>query len=237
MRGTLGHLRLALLPCLLLLTACGLEIVPYLSPPDAQPPPSATEFSFRRTTENSEIGVDYQFEGFELYYRFYTTDETPNESIIDRSGLLAAQFRRVCGGDDTPADLLSVNKPLIRVTLPGAMIFTLKFGTNPSDASATSDPSEFTTVLRREPRYSSTHPDTAVRDNFKSFAYGFTTTDPYLEGDRDVGTAIWGVISTGQPSSSVRLALYVLSYGRQDYVTDLYSDAVYLGYRDINFGW
>jgi len=31
--------------------------------------------------------------------------------------------------------------------------------------------------------------------------------------------------------------MYALSYGMKDYSADLYSDAIYLGEIDVNFGW
>jgi hypothetical protein len=228
--------RLALLPCLLLLAACGLEKIPYLNPPVGWGP-SGTTFSFTRTvgpTGNSESGVNYQFEGFELYYKFYTTADTVDTGIADRSGLLAASFHRVCGGDVIPWDLLNTTKPLIEVAWndPLPIDFTLDFGASPEpQATDDRDPHEITALMRRWPQYSSTH---SPPDQFKRFAYVPSDPESYRLSDQDVGDTIWGEIEAGR---NVLLALYVLSYGTQDYGTDLYSDAVYLGSIEINFGW
>lgn len=200
---------------------------------------SGYAFRFQRTLENSEFVLDeYQFEGFELYYRFYA-GSLPNESITDLTGLLANGFKRVSGNDDPPTwDGKDSPRPLIAVDWddPNVINFTLDFAAS-DEPTVSNDQDSTLIVMRRQPTYDSLHP---LADQFKSFLYDLVPGDPsYAASDSDVVAAsgLWDAI---QARDDVTLTLYVLSYGTQDYITPLYSDAVCLSSITVGtnpFGW
>jgi len=187
---------------------------------------SGLAFTFRCTTANSEP----EFEGFELYYKFYTNEQTPNEGITDRSGLLAAGFDRVC--EAPPEYHNDIDKPLIEVIPPDDIEFTLDFAASP-EPTVTSFPAGITVIMRRAAYYSSS---TTHLDEFKSFDYDYDAIETYMEtDDPDYGSEVLAAIDA---RSDLHLTLYVLSYGKQEYATDLYSSAVCLKtIGPFNLGW
>jgi hypothetical protein len=65
---------------------------------------------------------------------------------------------------------------------------------------------------------------------FQQFA-----SEDFDAADGDVKDLYTYMIST---HGNIVMAMYALSYGKQDgLLLDLYSDAVYLGSKDVYFGW
>ena len=89
-------------------------------------------------------------------------------------------------------------------------------------------------------------PAVVIPDIRRGVPYGFSEigyypyyqrflVDDFDAADADVGTSIYEI--TGIPASKITMVVYALSYGKKDYSVDLYSEAVYLGEIDVNFGW
>ena len=213
---------------LCVLPQCGLEYIPYLSEPVSLGSYVNDTFQFIRTTDNTET----EFLGFEIYYKFYKTDQDPDDTITDFYTLITRGFRRLCSSVDDP-DLISISEPLIKI--PPANVdqitFTIDFGPAYSDEPTTLNNSTVADVLLRRGVYYSSG---TFDEQYKHFDKSFDFINTYLQSDADIGSEIMQEITSG---SDLRLALYVLSYGRKDFTLDIYSDPVYLNYIDINFGW
>jgi len=225
---------LLFLATLCLLTQCGLEYIPYLSEPVSLGANDADKtYKFIRTGDNTEA----EFLGFEIYYKFYITSQEPDDTITTFSALFSNGFKRLSSSSDLK-NLIS--KPLIKIPSgnTNTITFTLDFNQAPipkDPETGSNDPAVDDVFLRRAVYYEPG--EGSEIDSFKHFPDSLDdTTETYQENDSDIDSSVWLVIEppTGE---KVRLALYVLSYGRKDYTVDIYSDALYLGYVTINFGW
>ena len=210
-----------------LLPQCGLEYIPYLSEPLSLGSFVDDTFQFIRTTENTEA----EFLGFEIYYKFYKTDQSPDDTITDFNTLITRGFRRLSSSTDDP-DLISISEPLIKIpsTNVDTITFTIDFSPLfPNEPTTLNDSTITNVILRRGVYYGSGTFDQQYKHFHKNF-------DPntYLQGDADLGSDIMQEITNG---IELRLALYVLSYGLKEFTLDIFSDAVYLNYIDVNFGW
>jgi hypothetical protein len=232
-----------------ILWGCGLPNYPSLNPP-GQPSvlasPGTPTFTINATTQNNEL----EFKGFELYYKFYATPdqiEQNLQNVLEYNLRTTYGYRPVCYQIDTfsatPPTNLHVNKPLIYVQ-PGdrGTVFSVTI-TFPGLGSPIQSP--VAVLFNGAPYYSpkdASQPLSIRRNvgdtNSLSSTYGqpklFIAADladpsTYQSTDIDV-QGIWGSVSGGV----AYLAMYVMSYGVQDYTTDLYSTPVYLGYVQIN---
>jgi hypothetical protein len=129
---------------------------------------------------------------------------------------------------------------LIKIPIGNTNIitFTLDFNQVPAKDPGTSstDLAVSDVSLRRSEYYDSdqgTEPDSGKHFPETEDA----TPETYENDDNDIGSSVWTIISTPPTSDNVRLALYVLSYGLENLSLPLYSDALYLGFITINFGW
>jgi hypothetical protein len=248
-----GRVRISVLfAAMTALCGCGLPNYPTLNPPGT-PSVLASDtnsvFTIMSTTENNEL----EFRGFELFYKFYSNPsaiESNLQSVIWSVLINTYGYRPVCDQTDTfsgyPPSNLHSTKPYPLLYVQPAdrgtqFSITVAF---PSTATVPPLESPVAVLYNGAPCYS---PDDSsaplsVRRNVGNTTSGTTTYqegkyfiagdlgDPatYQSSDRDV-QAIWGSIS-----GPAYLAMYVLSYGVQDFTTDLYSTPVYLGYVPVN---
>lgn len=214
--------RALLAAAMLALAACGLEILPYLEPPGDSTkasPGTAVFYVLNQATPLAE------FRGFELYYKFYSIDQsaeqTSQQSLPDLDALQEAGFQRMY----SPGHLSEQSLPLIPVDpLDRNTPFTTEL--------------DFTVVVTMEPSadYQGANPPavnpipirraaTDGSDNTKTFAQSALD-----EADVDLVDVTWP-----GPGENLNLVVYALSYGLKDYSTPLYSTPRYLGYMDYNF--
>ena len=206
---------------------CGLEYIPYLSQPLSLGSFVNDTFQFIRTTEYAET----EFLGFEIYYKFYKQGQSPDNTITDFNTLITRGFHRLSSSTDDPGRI-TIAEPLIKIpsTNVGQITFTIDFNpVNPNEPRTFNDSTIVDVFLRRGVYYSSGPFDQQYKHFDKSF-----DLDTYLQGDADIGTEIMQEITSG---NDLWLAAYVLSYGLKDLSFDIYSDAVYLNYIEVNFGW
>ena len=211
--------------CLLTMAQCGLEYLPYLTPPVSRGP-SGDTFIVRKTAANdTESAVDWEYLGIELYYKFYLTGATPDNNLTELSELNAKGFRRISSsGDDVTKP---IQKPLIDgLALAGDVDFDIAMEN--VNITETSTPVVVVSEIRRGVPYGS------LESGYPSFQQFLV--DDFDEADDDVETSIYDHI-TSNPLSKITMVMYALSYGMKDYSADLYSDAIYLGEIDVNFGW
>ena len=217
---------LLILPMFLLTMAqCGLEYLPYLTPPMSLGP-SGTTFSVRKTAANdTESALEWEYLGIELYYKFYLQGADTDYNLTELSELTTKKFHRI---SSYPGD--KIDKPLQKPLIDGtAMAGDVDFVIDMENMEITeiSTPVVVVSDIRRGVPYGS------LELGYPSFQQFLV--DDFDAADDDVGTSIYNI--TTIPSSKITMAMYALSYGKKDYVVDLYSDAVYLGEIDVNFGW
>jgi hypothetical protein len=224
---------------ILFVTSCGLYYITTLNPPQFVSFSDADNyFIFRTVGDHDDYLDDISFRGFELYYKIYLQGSTVDSNLLSLSELTSNGFKRIADSDDR---INNISKPLIPIEhLPAA--FPLETNRDdtfditvdfdgleeaiPSEPFAAADdptllpPVSFSIELRREGI-----PDNRIghEDEFKPFSV-------FEEGDADISNDIWNAISGG---SAVTIALYALSYGKQDLIIDVYSIAVYLFEIDI----
>ncbi len=207
------------------LSACGLESIVYLNPPEpvsfSSVPPNAV---FRKTLDNGDISKEPGFRGFELYYKIYPDTDT-DINITDRDTLLTKGFFRIASEDDREG---SISMPLFFVPLSdrGGKEFdiTVDFSTLPNPEVKAADPStteDFT--IRRGVVYI----EGPYIDQFKHF-----DKDEFELEDADMTEDVYNSIQNSQP---VYLVLYALSYGKKDIFIDIYSVSVFIGQIQITF--
>jgi hypothetical protein len=217
-----------LLLLLVLLTAgCGLPSPFYLTPP-ATPTPLATPtgtpyFQVISTTAN----IEPEFRGFELYYKCYKTTGDPIESDFGTSSfesdLRRAGFLPVCSETDVFASGRSAPLIYIDPTPPTdrgeAFTITVDFN-SPANA-----------------KYEYTGPKTGtffsvgVRRSVSDGVGKFKTFDPTQFQSTDVD--ISRIFADAQLAGEFYIAMYAMSYGKQDLATTIWSSPVYLGYIHI----
>jgi hypothetical protein len=204
------------------ISGCGLEYYSLLNPPNPIYGTSTDgTFQFSAGSANNE----FEFLGFELYYKFYRPVlDSPENSINTFEELQTKSFRRLNNaGSDT---INSRSKPLFwsEAFKGTTYTVTIDFFTDPGNptVSATVTPQrEITGLLRGvdalPPPYDSL---------FKPF-YN------YEIADEDITPDIYN--SYIIPGLPVTLVLYVLSYGKDSTGLELYSQPIYLGDKLLTF--
>ncbi len=225
MRGLKQPVALLGLLWLFSLSSCGLERIVYLQQPNFVTISAVDKsFTFRKTLENDE----YEFRGFELYYKLQTGDETTEDAIEDFNTLGSKGFFRVSSDTDRSTN---IDKPLIEVPFKDGTEFDIvvNFSLIPDPVVSTPDETTVPDVnMRRGVAYTS-GPDIYY---FEHFDYSWLLGDAINLSDADISTAVWADIEAEIP---VFLVLYVLSYGKKDLVIDVYSEPLYLGKIEIIF--
>ncbi len=78
---------------MLALASCGLEIVPDLDPPGIPTPASPLDPVFRVVYVVTAVP---EFHGYEVYYKFYSSDQAQEDGLASIGELNAAGFHRMC---------------------------------------------------------------------------------------------------------------------------------------------
>ncbi len=205
------------------LTGCGLENLPYLVPPGDSTPASSSTPIF---TINNQATSESAFRGFEVYYKFYSSDQdTLMENQKGLTGITHDQivttygFTRMCS-QGTDSDQTLPYTPLI-------------------DVDVADRNTDFPTILyfyyNSETPYADYQGDTpriiAIRRAAEDTTGEKKTFDDenFEEGDSDLDNVTWNTVTT---DGLLYLVIYAFSYGVQDYSTALYSTARYLGYMN-----
>jgi hypothetical protein len=242
--------------CLFTLAQCGLEYLPYLTPPESLVPGSKS-FGVRKVSENDDEELPnpdpppdwiWKYLGIELYYKFYLYNTVPSShrNFTSVEQLETNGFHRITSSDD-----VFVRKPVLEVNTephsppdppfewPGDVEFTIDLSIAKMNIEEKSTSTVMVVQIRRGVRYESTEPG---YPNYRPFLWDDLDAIPQ-EGFRashaDVDQELYDFISDPLNSGSpITMVMYALSYGKQDrLLIDLYSDAVYLGEIDIDFGW
>lgn len=207
---------MAMVP-MLMLAACGLEVLLTLSPPEfVATSDISDDFRIRITGENDEP----EFRGVEFYYKLYGAGSAIPQSDINLQGyddVVTTGFRRIASAGDEPGDIF---KPLIKVpvssrgkeseiTVTFADIAGVRAIGVAKEAGAYEEPG---LALRRSVIDS--------EDNYKAF-------DEFDAGDADIASLELSQadLDTG---ADVQIVLYALSYGRESLSREVFSRAVYL---------
>jgi len=215
----------ASLAALLGMAGCGLESFMLLQPPTANQSPPPGKFQFYAGSENNE----FEFLGFELYYKFYHPSDSADDyiNISSFEQLLARSFRRLNNADSNIDNTTSISKPLfLSKDFKGTPYdVTIDFSNSEEpkvSSSVVGLPQRAITGLRRgvalPPPYASL---------WKPF-YTFSG-DPL---DMDITSSIYDLINA---PSLVRLVVFALSYGKDVSGLELYSQPVFLGDQALIF--
>jgi hypothetical protein len=209
----------------LTLAGCGLENIPYLTPPAYSSPASPGTPLFVVSNPARDAGEVLVFRGFELYYKFFnattqSTDQNIQSGLSTRDQIVSTySFKRI-GTAGTQTQVY----PFIPVDSAdrGSEFDTeLHFDDVNTDSEATMVygggvlPTYPHGTIRRQVTYLS-EPKTFAKNQL-------------LETDDDMAGVDWG--GAGQ---TLNLVVYAISYGIQDY-SPVYSTARYLGYMSYYF--
>jgi hypothetical protein len=218
--------KLPLVPLLTVLLAagCGLPQSYYLTPP-ATPTvwagPTRPYFEVISTTANSEP----EFRGFELYYKCYRIGELIQSSFGEtsrESDLLSAQFRPVCSQSDPSPSARGV--PLIPIDIPDrgkSFTITVDFNSPLEATYKYTGPGTSNSVSVGVLRYVSD--GAGACKTFDSIEF--------LATDIDISRIF--AEAQAQSDPEFYIAMYAMSYGKQDLATTIWSSPVYLGYIRI----
>lgn len=224
--------------CLFSLAQCGLEYLPYLTPPRSLTK-SPTAFRVQKTvTNDAEFVVgEWEYQGIELYYKFYLPVSAgggvpdSDKNYTQLSELAANGFHRVSrytppGDDDQTDKDKAILKPVLAVDTgmwPDDVDFSIDLAN--VEIKEEDIPTVMVEQIRRGVPY-----DFAETGKYPFFQR-FTPPDDFDGSDADMDSALYA------EKGSILMTMYALSYGKIDDLYDLHSDAVYLGAIDIDFGW
>ena len=200
------------------ITSCGLEYLPSLVPPEHGVAEQGS-FYFTASEDHDEI----VFEGYELYYKLYRTDDETRLSennLLTRQQLVSRGFLRLARDTDTA---ISRDLPLIEVDpacIGIAFQVSLTFPVAEEPYVTVFCPAD------EEPRYVrrgiTYPPEEYFSEEYQRFA---DITEDDIGTTSDIRTQeLYEDIERGE---EVYLAMYALSYGR-DFTDEFYSDAYYL---------
>lgn len=210
----------------LTLAGCGLENIPYISPPGYSVPATPTNLAYTVNNPARDAGEVLVFRGFELYYKFFNSVSQETERDI-QSGLSTRDqivssysFHRMCTQGTQPQ------------VVPFIPVDAADRGTDFDivlDFSSVGTNSEPTMI------YSGTVPlvlphgtirrEATVSGEPKKFAQ-----NQLFAADDDMAGVEWPDTS----GENLDLVVYAVSYGVQDY-SPVYSTARYLGYMRYYF--
>jgi hypothetical protein len=228
---------LIVLVCLFSLAQCGLEYLPYLTPPVKRT--SGSFFLVQKTKANDSEFVlgDWEYQGIELYYKLYVpgTGVPPasDQNYTQLSELQSNGFFRISSYPEEQSG--SADKPLIDIA--GLWLDDVTFRIDPGNLNIVKEDTGTPVVseIRRGVRY------VIVETGYPSFRpfrwFDDDATDRGFDASHaDVGQTLYDFMN--DTGSDITMAMYALSYGKTGGILlDLYSDAVYLGTQGVNFGW
>ena len=213
--------RVLLASIALALAACGLDTWPYLEPPGDPTEALPGTPIFQVIYLHPSIS---EFRGFEVYYKFYSSDQPQQSGITTFEGLKAASYHRMC----SPGALTQQGLPFVPLI--------------PVDSADRLLPLDFTTGLNFrliDPPfmvYGGTVPPayngirriaTDALSNTKTFELAYL--DP---SDSDLTGVNWDTVNGTVGDHKLYLVIYALSYGLYEINVPLYSTARYLGYME-----
>jgi hypothetical protein len=226
--------------CLFVLAQCGLEYVPYLTPPRSLT--SLTFFRVQKPAANDSefVAGEWEYQGIELYYKFYVPGiEVPpisDKSYTKLGELQANGFYRLSSHPDETKN--SVLKPVLAIDTgvwDANRDFTIDLSSNRNIKEESTD-----TVVVAEIRRGVLYGSEELGDPyFRPFLWddlNATIQRGFASTHADVGEELYNYMDTNN-LSKITMAMYALSYGKIDGLLDLHSDAVYLGDISVNFGW
>jgi hypothetical protein len=202
-----------------LLAGCGLEIVPDLDPPGIPTPASPLTPVFQVVYVVTAVP---EFRGYEVYYKFYSSDQAQEDGLATIGELTAAGFHRMCS-PGTLSEQGIPYQPLIPVNTAdraAGFLTELDFWLLVSpylDYQASVPP--LYTGLRRSA--------TDVLGETKTFDE--ISLD---QADSDLVGVNWAQVAIDH---QLILVAYAISYGLYDLNQSLYSTARYLGYMQYNY--
>ncbi len=207
--------------CSALLLSCGIDSYPYLSPPESssirEPLTGETSFIFSNNTENN---ANY-FEGFELYYKFYSTDPGDTQFSTDQSSVEITSTREkleTVGYKRLYEYPLNLEKPLIPI---GTEDKNSEFQIT-VDFSGLDETKPYPEVLYLSNSLQiSRYVQVIGADSFYLVSF---RPDDFSQVYTDISSSSYSV-----DYPFVYLSLYVLTYGTYDIIYDLYSIPAYLG--------
>jgi hypothetical protein len=219
----------AALSIVLVVQGCGLEQIIVLNPPDYYDVSDGLDyFKVRIDGDNDEL---LEFRGLEIYYRFYALADTPNVLLGTQSELAAAGFRRLASIEDR---LSFIEYPLVKVASGDrGKPSTITFDFSPLGLATPALP--FLEAVPDVTGDGLTLAETEFRrgilatDNLHKRFYHETDSGLGFKGsDADIAH-----LGLGPGDHEVLIALYALSYGKQDLTTTVYSRAVPLQYITV----
>jgi hypothetical protein len=232
------------------LTTCGLEEIPFLPPPVIDSSGGATRIIAIKTPNFSGANAEAQsrFHGIDIYYKFYktTADIPPAEANINRQSSLSTyyNYNRLVTDND---ELGNINVPLIEVAPADRdeqqlilLNFNLFIDFNDLDIEdefpAEAHAEGFKNlVLRRGATYYTTEEDTVVSSDGNRETTGNSLRfKRFSDMSKDAPDLQRLNLEEGFIGEIV-IAFYAVSYGKDDYLTTIYSVPVYLGTVSIPF--
>jgi hypothetical protein len=209
------------------LAGCGLENIPYISPPGYSVPATPTNLVYTVNNPARDAGEVLVFRGFEVYYKFFNSDTQSTERNI-QSGLSTRDqivssysFHRMCTQGTQPQVVPFIPVDAVdRGTDFDILLDFSSVGTD-SEATMTFDPSTVPPVLP----HGTVRREATESGEPKSFA------QERLSGTDD---DMVGVDFPDALGERLDLVVYAISYGVQDY-SPVYSTARCLGYMTYDF--
>lgn len=200
----------------LVLAACGLEDTPVPYPPGKPDPPASPGTPVFSVIYN--VTTLPEFRGFEVYYKFFSTDQPLQDGLKSLAELQAAEFHRMC----SPGTIYDQGLPYIPLIPVDPLDRGADFTTE-LDFWLTFPPF-FVYPAANPPPYSGLRRTaTDILGETETFELG--ELDPT---DVDLTDVNWTQIGNDQ---ILNLVVYAISYGLQMPSTPLWSDeAIYLGY-------
>lgn len=203
------------------LISCGIETVPYLEPPSSSGIKNPLEgeqfFKFENFTENN---INY-FEGYEIYYKFYSADPEDTRlevetNVIDnlptRERLVSYNYRRLYSIEN------SFSLPLIPVATEAkktAFSITLDFSVLDINLG-------FPEITYLDQSLSGSRYVKKSGEEDMNFIPFYL---PYFDDDyEDFSTSLY---TANEPY--VYLVTYVMAYGKYDLINEIFSKPVSLG--------
>lgn len=208
----------------LLLPGCGISSYPYLHPPLVSSTLSDEKIlNFTNPTDNDPN----IFLGFEVYYKFYSQDPSIDEiGTADRASIISNPTISTIENLHYHRLFLLSSATTVSEDVPSILV---PFASRESNFTVTINFSNISSVSFPQVEYLST------TDQIGRWVRAVSSTAYQLLGfdsgsfDNIDYTDIDSSLYNGSPYDDIWCSLYVLSYGRYDIVSNLYSEPVFLG--------
>ena len=210
------------------LGGCGLDVVPFLYPPES-PSTIGSGVQFLHDTRNNDAPQSDNFQGYEIYYKFYDFGDGGNgqtqlqndRDLIEAdpeppgtSRLTARNFRRLRPLRNDGS--LQTQLPLVPVSIGSSPSIQLRFSGVAGDPGAV--------LLRNNDETNATALVRAVNDG-DAQPRAFYGVDQYAADHADIPDTIE---LTDGGGANLRIAFYAVAYGVQPDFRPLYSTPRFL---------